>query len=91
MSNVFGFDISLLILSFQANCVDPDQTAPSQDQEQSDLGLQCLPFHLYLLDALLCARTTLLKFRMITAKFFGVRIFSEFTVLHNSVENVLRV
>ena len=35
-----------------ANNVDPDQTA-CKVQEQSDLGLLSLPFHLHLLDALL--------------------------------------
>ena len=33
-----------------ANSVDPDQTAL---QEQSDQGLHCLLFHLYLLDTVL--------------------------------------
>ena len=42
-----------------ANSVDPDQTAP---QEQSDLGLHCLPLRLYLLGALLYDRATLFKF-----------------------------
>ena len=36
-----------------ANSADPDQTAP-RGEEQSDLGLHCLPFHLHRLDSLLC-------------------------------------
>ena len=37
-----------------ANSIDPEQTAPDQ-------SLHCLPFHLRLLDALLCGKTTLFK------------------------------
>ena len=36
-----------------ANSADPDQT-----EEQSDQGLQCLPFRLYRLDSLLYGRAT---------------------------------
>ena len=41
-----------------ANSVDPDQVL----EEQSDQGLDCLLFHLHLLDSLLYGRVTLLKF-----------------------------
>ena len=40
-----------------ANSVDPDQTAPSLE-EQSDQGLHCLPFCLHSLDSLLYGRAT---------------------------------
>ena len=44
-----------------ANSVDPDQTAPSLE-EQSDQGLHCLPFGLHRLDSLLYGRATKFKF-----------------------------
>ena len=38
-----------------ANSLDPDQAVPDQ-------SLNCLPFHLHLLDLLLYGKTTLFKF-----------------------------
>ena len=39
-----------------ANSADPDQSAPTVE-EQSDLGLHCLLFNLHFLDPLLCSQT----------------------------------
>ena len=50
---------TIKILKAWAKSDDPDQTAL---EEQSDQGLHCLPFHLYLLDSLLYGRATLFKF-----------------------------
>ena len=41
-----------------ANSANPDQTAPRGAEEQSDLGLHCLPFRLHRLDSLLYGRAT---------------------------------
>ena len=38
-------------------------------EEQSDQGLHCLHFSLHLLEVLLCKRTFVSKFRVITADF----------------------
>ena len=43
-----------------ANSLDPDQTASEVLKEQYDLGLHCLPFHLHLLDVLLCGKTAVI-------------------------------
>ena len=44
-----------------------------RSEEQSDQGLHCLPFHLHFLGALLYGITSLLDFRVNTAKSLPVR------------------
>ena len=54
-------------------------------EEQSDQGLHCLLFHLHLLNNFFSMEKLLcLNFRVITAKFSGVRKFRNFTVLRTS-------
>ena len=50
-------------------------------EEQFDQGLHCLPFCLHLLGAYSVIKPKCSTFRIITAKFSGVRIFSFFTVV----------
>ena len=59
-----------MILSFQTDRSGQN----SADPEQSDQGLHCLQFRLYLLDALLYGKASLFNFRVTTANF------SSFTV-----------
>ena len=44
-------------------------------EEQSDLGLHCLPFRLHLLDALLNGKAILINFLGDYSIFWGVRFF----------------
>ena len=57
--------------------VDSDQTAL---KEQSDQDLHCLPFFLYLLEALLHCKIKLFILRTTTVVSLGVPIFRVFTV-----------
>ena len=75
-----------MTLSFQTD--RSGQTVQTQIrlllEEQSDQGLHCLSFHLHLLAKFFHGKASLLNFRMITAKFFGVRKFRSFTVVSSS-------
>ena len=55
----------------------PGQIVQTQIEEQSVLGLHCLPFRLHRLDTLLYDRANL---RVITTNVLDVRIFRKFTV-----------
>ena len=67
-----------------------EQTMQTQirllQQEQSDQSLQCLLFHLHLLDALLLVEPPCLTFRIITPNFSGVRFFRKFMVIISSTQ-----
>ena len=55
----------------KAKSVDPDQTADIE--EQSDQGLHCLQFILYLYEAFFYGKVLCWNFSLITANFDGVR------------------
>ena len=60
-TTLFKFYDTVMILSFRTDM--PGQTVQTQirlllEEEQSDLGLHCLPFRLYRLDSLLYGRAT---------------------------------
>ena len=62
-----------MILSFRT---DRSWQMVPRSEEQSDQGLHCL----HLLDALLHGKATCSNFRVITAKFSGVQIITNFMV-----------
>ena len=53
-------------------------------EEQSDQGLHCLLFHLHLLEAFLCCKTSLFEFLGEYISTLDVRKFRNFTVITES-------
>ena len=79
--------VTIMILSFRTD--RSGQTVQTQIrlllEEQSDQGLHCLQFRLYLLVHYSSVKPSCSNFRVIAANFLGFRIFKIFTVYHLTV------